>query len=642
MKANTQTAATTIPAQLVTELADRLEGGKRVRHALPRDGRIHIDRPLPFLCVYRLPPRRLDVGTDQLITGQPAYILAPGQRSFAPGLTSLVTNVARTQSGAFGRTLLVEVWADTSDDESAGDSLALPRPAFRVSSPDRNTLSNTLTTLETELAAIRIRRQRAIVEETTGGRPAPPRMLPLLDAADAAALGVGRIGIAVRPIYRQAETGELLPLILAALVRDFNRALQRAFFTFTRTQTPYQPRHYQMLGRQATVKAVWHVDKQLSAVGDSFDFLLQVTPINPHAAWRLFKRRGFARTPVFRYRPQTADPALLKRQLWGIKVEHVEDPTLQHLFHEKRKELDLQISMLSNINRPEFLLQSRQLYGQPDARLVATAAQLLAAIPAGSREISDPPPLDATAFAHQARAEIARYQAQTPGFDARVVVQKGLAGLMVSQGNLLVGQTVNIAASRVLPLLSHELSVHSLTYFNGRAQRFTLLASGLAGYEELQEGLAVLSEYMVGGLSRPRIRLLAGRVLAADALVNGATFIETFRLLTDTHRFPRRTGYTITMRTYRAGGLTKDAVYLRGLIALLDYLTKEPLTDLFFVGKIAGEHIPIIEELQRRRVLEPPRWRPHFLTSPESAAKLELLGRGLTVLDLVKGSKKRK
>ena len=34
--------------------------------------------------------------------------------------------------------------------------------------------------------------------------------------------------------------------------------------------------------------------------------------------------------------------------------------------------------------------------------------------------------------------------------------------------------------------------------------------TGLTGYDTLQEGLAVLSEYLVGGLSRPRLRLLGG------------------------------------------------------------------------------------------------------------------------------------
>ncbi len=40
------------------------------------------------------------------------------------------------------------------------------------------------------------------------------------------------------------------------------------------------------------------------------------------------------------------------------------------------------------------------------------------------------------------------------------------------------------------------------------------MAIGLAGYEETQEGLAVLAEFLVGGLSPHRLRQLAVRVVA--------------------------------------------------------------------------------------------------------------------------------
>jgi uncharacterized protein (TIGR02421 family) len=211
---------------------------------------------------------------------------------------------------------------------------------------------------------------------------------------------------------------------------------------------------------------------------------------------------------------------------------------------------------------------------------------------------------------------------------------------VVSHVNLLVGDKVKISESRVEALLGHEVGIHMLTYFNGRAQSFKLLYSGLAGYEELQEGLAVLAEYLVGGLSKPRLRLLAARVIAAHSLIDGATFIDTFRLLKDTYRFKQRTAFNIVMRVYRAGGLTKDAVYLRGLIQLLHYLQKEPLSDLFFIGKIAIDHVPIIQELQRRQVLEGPKLRPHFLDAPQTALRLERVGHGLSVVDLIERQEK--
>ncbi|MCB0226499.1 MAG: flavohemoglobin expression-modulating QEGLA motif protein, partial [Anaerolineae bacterium] len=59
-----------ISVDLIDKIRTLLSQGKRVRYTLPQDGRLHIDRPLPFLCVYRRPAMGPDPGTDQLVTGE--------------------------------------------------------------------------------------------------------------------------------------------------------------------------------------------------------------------------------------------------------------------------------------------------------------------------------------------------------------------------------------------------------------------------------------------------------------------------------------------------------------------------------------------------------------------------------------------
>ena len=628
----------TISDQFISQVGARLSENKRIRRNLPIWGRVHIDRQLPFLCVYRRPTRRQDEGTERLIMGQPSYLMASGHKTIAPSLSQLVTRITQSMSNVFDCFLIFEIWSGPEDDKES-DTL-FPGPIFNIIVPDGNELANTVETLENELATIKINQIPATVNVVNAGKPAPPRLPALLPKTEADKLKCITIGIVVRPIYRQRDTGENLPLVHQALIRDFTLAIQRTFFAFVNTQTKYRPPHYQMLGRRATVKAVWHIDKQLAEMNGRFDFLLQVTPVNAHEAWINFKRHQFNRLPLFQYRPHKVDPALLKRQLWNIRLERVEDPTLQHLFREKRKELDIQISMLGNMNHANFLLGSRQLFGELDDQLVVTARELLETISPHSREKAGHKMVTSPEFVELARAKIDQYQQQFPDFKPQVFVRKNITGLMVSHGNLLVGSQVKIANSRVEALLEHEVGTHILTYFNGQAQPFKLLRSGLAGYEELQEGLAVLAEYLVGGLSKPRVRLLAARVLATKSLMDGATFIDTFRLLTDTYRFKQRFAFNIVMRVYRAGGYTKDAVYLRGLIQLLHYLHKEPLNELFFIGKIAISHIPIIQELRRRQVLQAPIIQPYFLNSPQAQLRLQRLSQGLSVADLIKRKEK--
>src|SRR6185312_6018091 len=116
-------------------------------------------------------------------------------------------------------------------------------------------------------------------------------------------------------------------------------------------------------GKRSIVKAVFDIDRQLAVVGRSFDLLLQATPVNAEEGWRDFRRDRFEQPPVYYYRPLTLDPMLVKRQLYAIPVERVEDPTLSFLFRQKQEELDRQITLLTDIDSPRFLPESVQIYG---------------------------------------------------------------------------------------------------------------------------------------------------------------------------------------------------------------------------------------------------------------------------------------
>jgi hypothetical protein len=123
-------------------------------------------------------------------------------------------------------------------------------------------------------------------------------------------------------------------------------------------------------------------------------------------------------------------------------------------------------------------------------------------------------------------------------------------------------------------------------------------------------------------------------------LTEGASFIETFRKLNAGFGFDQRVAFTITARVYRSGGLTKDAVYLQGLVKLLKYIEQGGEIVPLFVGKISTDHVPVIQELQWRKVLRAVPLTPRYLDFPETAEKLKKLRRGYSVLDLIERRKK--
>jgi len=91
------------------------------------------------------------------------------------------------------------------------------------------------------------------------------------------------------------------------------------------------------------------------------------------------------------------------------------------------------------------------------------------------------------------------------------------------------------------------------------------------------------------------------------------------------------------MRLYRGGGLTKDAVYLRGLLQILRYLREGGELEPLFIGKVASAHLPMISELTMREIIKPPALRPRYLETHGAQKKLERVRGGLKVLELVSG-----
>ena len=603
-----------VSTSLIKTICTRLASNKRVRRTLTDCGRIHIDRQLPFLCVYRSPSDREDVGTRDFVKSEAAYLFASAKKEHVKNVSKLVDGVVSTLAPEFGAFLIVEVWSGSDEGQETDPRHPEVSPRFKVIGPSNSTVSSALETLAGQLKKIKVLKQSVEVDVERQDRVAPPGMAPILSTSRAKALGCSIIGIELPPVWRDIKADRDYPLLMRTLNRRFSNALRRAIFEFVRERTTHKPPHYHSLGRRAVVKAVWAVDAQLAEVSSSFDFLLQVTPINPDAAWGQFKASRFEKTPDFHYLPTPMNPALLKRALYKIPIERVEDPALHHLFRQKQRELDRKITMFQDRNSPAFLLGSLQLYGDVKDELYELAHELLTETPSRSRDEAKGGKVNAETFVRYAGAEFEYYRATFPGFKARAELSSKVAGIMVSRGKLLINKNLQTPVSRINALLQHEVGTHLLTYYNGRAQPFRQLYCGLAGYDELQEGLAVLSEYLVNGLGRPRMRQLAARVVAAKHMVEGATFVDTFRLLDRNYDFSQRSAFTIAMRVYRGGGLTKDAVYLRGLQTILKYLGGGGDIEPLFVGKMAAEHIPVIQELQFRQVLGPPAVRPRYMS----------------------------
>ncbi len=609
-------AAAMEAAHVAEEVCEQLAQGKPVRRTVPPIGSIFIDAHVPFLLVYRSPVGISDAGTKDLVTTEAAYLFAAGDEEHAAGLRDFCSKLGSHLRQAMGMFLLVEISAADLGGRSPSET-SLPQAAFRIT--HRGDLDPLAAALRRELRKIRFRGENVGVTVNVCADPiAPGGLAPLLPRARR---GFHHLSLEVHPCWRGDD--EVYPALLRDFRAQFSAALRRGLFAFAKDKTKVPMRHHHELGARALARVTRAFDQRLAEVSEAFDFLLQVTPINLEAAGAQFAASHYAREPAFQYRPLTQQPEELKRQLFEIPLDRLEDPTVSFLLGEKQIELDLQLTALRDIGTRSFLYTCLQLYGVPAPPLLALANEILECFPtpkpSSGLELIGVEELRLRAIDH-----IAEYRALDPEFDPRVEIRSDIAaGMLVSRGTLYISDHRPRSPDRIDALFQHEIGTHLVTHFNGDAQPFVQMRAGLARYEALQEGLAVLAEYLVGGLTPDRVRTLAGRVLAAHWMIEGADFVEVFRRLSNDFDFPPGKAIGITMRIFRGGGFIKDQIYLQGFRDLLEYLAAGHDLEPLYVGKIALGHVPYIDELRHRRIIRAPRLLPQFLKRSPSRARLE-------------------
>lgn len=633
-----------IDAGTLAALAKAIRAGAPVHMQLPGGGRLYLDRPLPFLVVHRADA---DPGTRALVECGASHLVVADRDLDA---SALVGVVARELAERLGGVLLVEIWGTPAETGGEPGARLVPPARFVLHEAEPAPPPDVAAALEEALREMPLTRPPEI-EVHAGVDCGPPGRDPLLGTRRAGQLGAHRLGLEVSAIYRDPAGGSVYPRVLRAVAAGVDRAVKEAAVAYARARTPYRPADWRELGRSLVSEFDWAVDRRLTDISDRFDFLLAISPVDADEVWRAFEAGGCRDTPKFRYRPLDFDPEEAKAELYAIDISRVADPTLSSLFREQRAALAAQLSMLEVRNTPRFRYASMQLYGPAEDELVRLAEGLLEAVHplAGSdddgedgvHEVGASPGateegrMDCYAFAERARAEIEHYRREMPELPSTVEVRDDISGLMVSKGDLLVGKALSITARRAEALIQHEVGTHIVTYANGAAQPLKQLFSGLAGYDELQEGLAVLAEYLVGGLTRERLRLLAARALAVRRMTEGASFLDVWQELSERARLSRRSAFTATMRVFRSGGLTKDAVYLRGLVRMLRHLEGGGALAPFFIGKITPEHAADIADLQARGVLKPAPLVPRWLGMDGAAERLRACREGMSVVDLV-------
>ncbi len=599
----------------IKKIIDNITREKRTHRPLPGDGYLFFEHDVPFLIIYNTIDE--DYTTRSLVKSKSSYLIV--SQSHTEFYQTLCCEIAEAMSDRFGSFLILEIYTG-----------ALGSKQFIIKG-NKAKFTATLKVLQKELSKIERRRGEVQVSafirnikgtEGMGG----------LNVEDIEKCGAQFLRLEVPPVYK-SDQGSIYPTYFTDFRKAFVKAVQKALFEFTRVQTSSKIESYTALGKRKLEDVVFKIDKQLHDIRASYQFLLLVAPTNLKEARQHFFETNFEEVPDYHYRMLPVNPDLLKRRLFNLKIEDINDPAFTYIFDEKREEIDQELAMLKERGSRNFLYRSVRRYRGLDKSLVQEAETILKEIPEEDVQ-KDGTQINAKEFALMAENEFSYFKKQSAKFTSKIHIRDDVNILMVSRGELYLPSGIKMSETEAKALIQHEIGTHVLTYYNGKQQPLYQLSAGLSDYDPIQEGIAMLSEYLIGALSANRLRVIAGRVIAGAALLDGMNFKQMFHALYGYHGFSKENAFNITSRMFQGGGFLKDIIYLKGLVELRQYLMDGGNLYCLLAGKFAIKHIEVIDELTERGILKPPVIKPRYMELPDYEEKINKIKEGIPIYKL--------
>ncbi len=595
-----------------------LHPGGRTVFKFPQGGFLFLEHDVPYLMVYR--KRKKDKKTMRLAKTAASYLILGNDTE--AGIKRFLGDLLKKMAQRFRSFLILEI------QEGAMESTE-----FVVSGPYQK-LPATLDALADGLGKIEARYGAELSARISDAVDTiQENANPLFDAKSLRALGGTWIGLEVPPAYRDGD-GTEFPVYFRKFRTQFAETVQEALFEFLRVQTTSKMASYHALGKREIHDEVLKIDRKITDIQNSYSFLLLVAPINISELKERYFNNGFKNVGTYHYRLLPVDPDILKRKLYNLDIHEIDDPALAYIYDEKREEIDHELTMLKERGSQNFFYSGIRMYGSVSEDLLKEAKTILDKVPEESA-VSRHAVMNARDFQSLAEKEFEYFRTTAPDYRSQVHIRKDVNIMMVSQGELYLPADYTLTEMEAQALIQHEIGTHALTYYNGLRQPLRQMACGLAGYDALQEGIAVLAEYLADALGANRLRTLAGRVVAGDALRKGADFDEIFGTLHHEYGFSDDRAFNITSRMFQGGGFLKDIVYLKGLLELRQHLADGGSLEPLLAGKFALRHLATVEDLTERNLLYPPKIKPRYLLSATCDKKLEAFKEGLPLYKMV-------
>lgn len=318
------------------------------------------------------------------------------------------------------------------------------------------------------------------------------------------------------------------------------------------------------------------------------------------------------------------NPVSVERSLW-LELARARrlaaDCEASELYLARLEELETELLILENLGRCKqvrpmaarlFGTGSERLFADAEHSVLDAAHEILASAPV-ERELKTIPAMSAE---RSNLRDLMLAYAKHVGLHIAVKVDPDLiANAAVGERTVFIADRL-FGAHEAQRLAVHEVYGHLVSAFNGRTQTLGIFAMGTAGSYGDQEGVAIYLEELAGLLDSFRQRTLAGRLLATHAMHAGVSFGDAALTLVREHRFSPACAVTLCERSFRAGGVSRDAVYLAGWLRVRRAVARgETNLGELQIGKVSLGAVPELRRLVREGLVSQPTYLSNLARS---------------------------
>jgi len=295
----------------------------------------------------------------------------------------------------------------------------------------------------------------------------------------------------------------------------------------------------------------------------------------------------------------------IQKKMSELESKDIDDDLVKKIYLNSLENAREQATILESRNRKNDMLTSgsRKLWGEPDYQSYRKALKMLKRSEEPDKTVEELEKKKKIGAVEMRKwLETVLKELEIPQWNIPLKENSSTVSVSSANRKLNLPRDRKFSELEAFRLALHEIGRHIITFENGQKQRYKVMALGVGGYENIDEGIAVYMEKESGLITEKVLKKYAARLVAVFQMNQGQTREEIKENL-DKLGLDPKLSENILQRVFTGHGLSRDHIYLEGLIRIESWLEDGGDLNDVFIGKVPLKYC---EELASRNEIKKP------------------------------------